>query len=377
MNDSVIKPIAVSVTPSNDKTLTQSRRKEIEELIRGRGLNPNLFSWKEEKSSEFQRPDVLVSKLIVHSTDFHFLFNSTRSGKMFFSRSPGLHSKVDEGQTGDWPYQIAAVRDWLTALEQELRERRDLRLFLEDTMSAGELDDLLPIYRRGVFDRDLEKFTNEFADTRNPLSLVMLDIDKFKLLNDTYGHAFGDDVLRFVGNTIKRCVTGKGKTYRYGGEEIAVLLPNHCVEEGAALAERIRKDIAAGSIGEKKITATVSAGVAELPAHAATGRALVEAADGALYNAKNLGRNLVRITGDQDPPQRERKTTRRAPDPTALTDNEVEQIVSEYFRYHGAHCPKDGSQLEIQEFRSDERVTVDLRVSCPRCGLQERIAGPS
>jgi diguanylate cyclase (GGDEF)-like protein len=207
------------------------------------------------------------------------------------------------------------------------------------------------------------------------LALVLGDVDKFKHVNDTYGHPTGDEVLRVIANTMKRTTAGKGKTYRYGGEELAVLLPNFSAEEAAALAERIRKDIQATSVGAKQIKVTISFGVAELPTHASTAEELIESADVALYSAKRLGRNLVRISNEQEP-QPQRIVNRRKPDPTALTDKDVDKILSEYFRFHAAFCPKDGSRLEVDEYRSDEKVTVDLHISCPRCGLRQRIDGP-
>jgi diguanylate cyclase (GGDEF)-like protein len=255
--------------------------------------------------------------------------------------------------------------------------KRDLRLDLEDAMSGGELDALLGIYQRGTFDRHLQELTRQSVETGNPLGLVMSDIDKFKRVNDTYGHRSGDEVLQFVASTCKKTVAGKGKAYRYGGEELAMLLPNYNAEEAATLAERIRKEIAAESISAKAIRATVSFGVAELSRHATTAEELVEAADTALYAAKKLGRNLVRISGELQSVQRERIVSRRQPDPSVLTDDEVDKILSEHFRYYNAFCPRDGSKLDVLEHRSDERVTVDLSISCPRCGLKARIDAPS
>jgi diguanylate cyclase (GGDEF)-like protein len=371
-----INPIPFPNAPVYDKTLPKPRKREVDELILSSGLNPKAFRWEEAIGSAFQRPDVRVSKLVVESTEFYFLFNSTRDGSMFFTRCPGLNSKVEDGRTGDWPHQVAAAREWLTALKAEMEERKDLRLEIEDSMSGSEFDALLGVYQRGVFDRDLQKLTTSAA-AGNPLALVLGDVDKFNHVNDTYGHRTGDEVLRVIANTIKRNTAGKGKTYRYGGEELAVLLPNFTVEEAAALAERVRKDIEATSVGVRHIRTTVSFGVAEMPTHASGAEELVEAADAALYSAKNLGRNLVRISGEQAQAQRQRVVSRRQPDPSVLTDTEVDKILSGYFRYRSAFCPKDGSILNVDEYRSDEKATVDLHVSCPRCGLDQRIDAAS
>jgi diguanylate cyclase (GGDEF)-like protein len=356
-----------------DKTLTKPRKREIEELILSSGLKLKAFHWEEAISSVFQRPDVRVSKLVVESTEFYFLFNSARDGSMSFTRCPGVNSKLEEGRTGDWPYQVAAAREWLAAVKAEIQERQELRLEIEDSMSGTELDALLGVYQRSAFDRDLHEFTTQSAATGNPLALVLSDADKFKHVNDTYGHPTGDEVLQAIANTIKRITAGKGKTYRYGGEELAVLLPNFSADEAAALAERIRKTIETESIGAKAIKITASFGVADLPTHATTSKDLLEAADTALYRAKNLGRNLVRISGEPEPEQRPRSVSRRLPDGSRLSDAELETILTQWFRSYNAFCPKDGTSLDVQEIQSDETVTVDLIISCRRCGLMERI----
>ena len=88
---------------------------------------------------------------------------------------------------------------------------------------------------------------------------------------------------------------------RYGGEEFALLLPNLSVEEAVGLAERIRKDIEKTTVSSKSLKVTVSFGIASLPDHAKNSKTLLEKADAALYEAKNLGRNLVRFNGEPKP----------------------------------------------------------------------------
>ncbi len=128
------------------------------------------------------------------------------------------------------------------------------------------------------------------------LSLVMLDIDDFKSFNDTYGHPAGDELLAEVGGVIRRALRDMDIAVRYGGEEFAVILPETPAAGGRQVAERIRKDIDelrldAGS--GRSAHRTVSLGIAEYPSDATSGRALVEAADRALYRAKRAGKNRV------------------------------------------------------------------------------------
>ena len=122
------------------------------------------------------------------------------------------------------------------------------------------------------------------------LSLVMIDIDHFKKVNDTHGHQAGDRVLKGVAAILSRKVRG-GSTYRYGGEEMSVLLPKLNGEEAAQVAERLRKGVASRKFGKVKVTA--SFGIAELDDSMEGVAELVEKADGALYKAKESGRNKV------------------------------------------------------------------------------------
>jgi diguanylate cyclase (GGDEF)-like protein len=169
---------------------------------------------------------------------------------------------------------------------------------VDDAASGGsDLDDRLPLLRRRVFDRDLAAMART-SQAEAPLALVMIDIDFFKRVNDEHGHPAGDDVLRVVAVRIHQAVGGKGRAYRYGGEEIALLLPNYSAAEAAALGERIRRHIEASPIGGHRLTITASLGVACLPDHAADAATLLESADAALYEAKTLGRNRLRVSGD-------------------------------------------------------------------------------
>jgi diguanylate cyclase (GGDEF)-like protein len=145
-----------------------------------------------------------------------------------------------------------------------------------------------------------ELISKEAARARrfgHELSLIMLDIDDFKRVNDTYGHLQGDEVLRMVGKVLDDESRGVDEPARYGGEEFAVALPETGLEGATELAERIRGRIESeavergGAAGTLKVTASL--GTATLPDCAATAHDLIAAADGALYEAKRLGKNRV------------------------------------------------------------------------------------
>jgi diguanylate cyclase (GGDEF)-like protein len=131
---------------------------------------------------------------------------------------------------------------------------------------------------------------------------VMADIDHFKKINDRHGHPVGDAVLREVASRLLRVVEGKGLAFRYGGEEYAVILPNHSLDEALAVAERVRTAVEAEQAAGVSVTS--SYGVAIVPSHASTVDTWLKAADDALYDAKRLGRNLVtRGTTGAEPPR--------------------------------------------------------------------------
>jgi len=132
---------------------------------------------------------------------------------------------------------------------------------------------------------------------QHALSLLILDLDHFKQVNDRYGHQAGDAVLRACADTLRACLRGEDMAARYGGEEFAVVLPDTGPDQAQALAERVRKALGAAviAVGGEDIRITVSIGVAGcLPGEQPDNKkALIEAADRALYEAKRAGRNRV------------------------------------------------------------------------------------
>jgi diguanylate cyclase (GGDEF)-like protein len=128
-----------------------------------------------------------------------------------------------------------------------------------------------------------------------PLSLLVLDVDHFKQVNDTYGHQTGDAVLREVSEALVANTKNYDVAARYGGDEFVVLLPGCSREDAMRVAERVRNGIAR-AVGEAPVT--ISAGVASVPDNASDAERLMAAADAALYDAKRAGRNRVVADGD-------------------------------------------------------------------------------
>jgi diguanylate cyclase (GGDEF)-like protein len=252
-----------------------------------------------------------------------------------------------------------------------------INLNLSDVLNeASGLDDLLPLFRRKVFDEDVVRLCHEAQKSSSSLVMFMVDVDRFKAINDSEGHQIGDQVLVGTSKVISDRVQGKGKGYRFGGEEFAVLLPNYMTAEGIALAEIIRKQIEQSLFSEKSLNVTVSIGLAAIPQHAKTSQELVSMADAAMYQAKKLGRNLVRVSGEEIPIQRHRTPERKPALPGKLSDEDREKIRVAHFSRQQAECPKDGTPLRIlKDFHEVGRKTPTIIIMCPVCGLQEIIDG--
>ncbi len=121
-------------------------------------------------------------------------------------------------------------------------------------------------------------------------SLIILDLDSFKMFNDSRGHLAGDDLLRKIGSAIKNSIRSADQAFRYGGDEFAILLPYTVADAAFLVAERIRKQIAS-HLSTGKIPVTVSLGLATWPANGTGANDIIAAADAALYRAKQSGRN--------------------------------------------------------------------------------------
>jgi diguanylate cyclase (GGDEF)-like protein len=136
----------------------------------------------------------------------------------------------------------------------------------------------------------------------------MLDVDRFKSLNDLHGHLAGDEVLRTVARTVESCVgrmrsSDRPLVARYGGEELAVLLPGVPIHGAKRIAEQIIEAVRSIEVqfDDKIIRLTISAGIAVCPKDGATPNELIAAADGALYRAKNNGRDRWEAVGEERP----------------------------------------------------------------------------
>lgn len=181
--------------------------------------------------------------------------------------------------------EIANLRDNLNRLEQE-----------------ASIDSLTGILNRRSFDEALRLAIEKCSMESIPLSLIMIDIDHFKVFNDTHGHQIGDQVLRLVARIMSDCIVEKGTAARYGGEEFGVILTGIALNDALTIGDEIRRFVSAKKVVNRRSGAdmgkiTLSAGVAQLRGHEDADE-LVDRADEALYLAKKLGRD--RVTSEID-----------------------------------------------------------------------------
>jgi diguanylate cyclase (GGDEF)-like protein len=162
-------------------------------------------------------------------------------------------------------------------------------------------DALTNVYNRGFFDEAIDKYIGMAKRSGRPICMMMVDVDYFKRVNDTYGHAEGDLVLQLIAAAIVSSLRVSDYVCRYGGEEFGILLPQTELAQAKVLAERIVDELpralSTGWRGAEAMKITVTIGAAECPLEAAGGVELVRIADRRLYAGKAAGRNRVVVTG--------------------------------------------------------------------------------
>lgn len=186
--------------------------------------------------------------------------------------------------------QNSKLHEHLSAAQQEAEQ---LRAELEAQRREAMIDPLTGLFNRRAMDHHMEYLWEEDQD----LSVLVMDIDHFKRINDSYGHAVGDIVIRNVADVVRKCIRGEDIAVRYGGEEFLVLLPNTQLEGAITVAEAIRRRIEALRLVRRNDSFaldpfTISLGVAKRRGNDDRD-SLFERADKALYHAKSNGRNKV------------------------------------------------------------------------------------
>jgi diguanylate cyclase (GGDEF)-like protein/PAS domain S-box-containing protein len=188
----------------------------------------------------------------------------------------------------------------LTDVSERVRAEAKVHTLNARLQEMATRDALTGLFNRRYLEDCLERELIRAARQDCPLSVIMADLDRFKAVNDTYGHQAGDEVLREFARLLKMHARGSDIHCRYGGEEFLLILPDMAEETACERAEQLRMALAAAPIaaGTSSIRVTASFGVSTFPRHGKTGDELIAAADEALYAAKESGRNQVRRHGE-------------------------------------------------------------------------------
>lgn len=187
-------------------------------------------------------------------------------------------------------------------------ENLDLLMQNRSLSEISARDALTGLYNRWYVMEKIDSEMNRALRHGSPMSVLMLDLDHFKKVNDSFGHSVGDEVLKNVGQVLRDSCRVYDVPGRYGGEEFCIVLPETRVGNTTQVAERIRSRLASTElpVGEKSIVVTASIGVAGMDSVADEGvvsaAALLDRADRALYAAKHHGRNRVELWLPEVPP---------------------------------------------------------------------------
>lgn len=263
---------------------TQLTGYSLEEV---RGKNPRFLQ------SGQTAPETYLQlwEALTHGKEFRCEFvNKKKNGDLYYE-SAILSPIIDSH---------GVVTHYL-AVNEDITERKSaeaqIRQLQEQLREQAIRDALTGLYNRWYLNESLERELARSLRENYPISFVMIDIDHFKRLNDTFGHLAGDTVLEKLAAQILSQSRAGDIICRYGGEEFLAVLPNTKAEFAFQIAERWRKAFQNSSlpIESHRVSATISCGISEFPLHGANGDELIDAADKAMYQAKAAGRNQVII----------------------------------------------------------------------------------
>lgn len=229
--------------------------------------------------------DIRLGKKARHSCAYRLLVGEENFGEVTISRRRKFLER-----------EISLLEHLMCGLVYPLRNA----LTYLDAVRAAQKDPLTGINNRAALDAALAREVELARRHRTPLSLIIMDIDKFKSINDTYGHATGDDIIKAFSQVVSGVIRRTDMFFRYGGEEFVILMSNTGRDGAQLLAERIRREIERMELSPPNtaLAVTVSLGVASRRGNEG-GQSLLQRADSALYEAKAQGRNRVCLAANQ------------------------------------------------------------------------------
>jgi two-component system cell cycle response regulator len=259
--------------------------------------------------------DAILVNTLMRKSDALRLCADLRSGER--SRQTPLMAVLDDGDDarltraidiGVTDYLMTPVEpnELIARVRTQIRRRRymeALRHNYERNMALALSDALTGLYNRRYMEAHLANLSRRTIHSERSLALLMVDIDNFKTVNDTYGHPIGDRVLRAVAERLQNNVRPFDTVARWGGEEFMVVMPETDNKVGCMVGERLRAKVAQAAVKvptpEGEVSVTISVGVASTPLDGFDPALLIERADEALYRAKEQGRNRVVSTDDE------------------------------------------------------------------------------
>ena len=248
---------------------------------------------------------------------------------------------------------LILLADIATAAARSQRHARD------EALRASRFDALTGLYNRAFFFTTMEQEIRRSDRMGRGFTLLMLDLDDLKPVNDTFGHQWGDRLLKAIADTIRHTIRFTDAAARYGGDEFVVLLPETDAAGGYVVGEKLRRDIHALTLraAERNVRSSVSVGLVAYPDDGGTIEQLVAAADVAMYEAKRRGKN--RIVGYQ------MRTERVATDIDADSHDLVQLTPPEAVRTGGDPVPWGSSRSEAPTFdpasrRRSDRSTIPV-----------------
>lgn len=257
----------------------------------------NHLGWSQEVLSEMSLGDIFsrASNIFIDSYVYPLLINEHCAEELQLTLITAKGDKIavvaninlDQYQTTYWSLYGCANRD---KLYQELIQAKELlEKQSEELLEMATVDSLTGLLNRRALDNRASKVLSQAKRSRSSVAVIIIDIDFFKAINDTYGHALGDDVLQYLGTLLLKKRRGHDIVARFGGEEFILVLPDVNEKNACKVAEAIRVDIETTQF--KGISITVSIGVSLNKEDNNEFDVLFKEADSALYIAKKEGRN--------------------------------------------------------------------------------------
>ncbi len=258
----------------------------------------------EEKELVKRVASEIVSEIdsVIESLERHNQ-NLSRKEESFKEIKENVEDRSVKDMVGQVLVELQEIRKQNEELKKRLEEAnsqiKKLTEELEEREREATIDFLTQVANRASFDRALSDMVNDFYRRNYPFALIMIDIDDFKKINDTYGHQAGDYVLQELARVLKSQLRARDVIARYGGEEFAIILPGVTFSQALRVAERLRRSIEKHLFKFKdvQIPVTISLGLAMMR-DGLDETAIVERADKALYLAKRSGKNQVKTDLD-------------------------------------------------------------------------------